>query len=255
MIPKQALSTLPDGLRKPLLLEYRRVVENYLERRWLASELSGGRFCEIVYTILLGYSKQTYAAKPSKPADFVTACRNLEKEKGVPRSFQILIPRLLPVLYEVRNNRDVGHVGGDVNSNFMDATAVVSMTKWILAELIRVFHDLDVKEAQTITDFLAERTIPVIWNSGVTMRVMNPKIPWKEQVILLASEAKNPLPMSSLMKALDCDNKSYLKKLLRELHDSRMIEFETKSEMVQITPKGAQAAEKVISSLAAIPSQ
>ena len=123
--PADALNAIPAGLRTPLLKEYESIVQNYMERRWSPSELSGGLFCEIVYTILDGHAKGSYASKPTKPSNFVGACKKLESNTGVPRSFQILIPRLLPALYEIRNNRGVGHVGGDVDPNHMDAQAVL----------------------------------------------------------------------------------------------------------------------------------
>ena len=126
MSAQNALSAIPDGLRLSLLSEYGSIVQNYSEHRWTPSELSGGKFCEIVFTILDGYAKGSYAVSPSKPSDFVAACRQLEQNKHVPRSFQILVPRLLPALFEVRNNRGVGHVGGDVDPNHMDATFVLS---------------------------------------------------------------------------------------------------------------------------------
>jgi hypothetical protein len=134
-----ALSPIPKALRDELFNEYRSIIQNYSEHRWSPAELSAGRFCEIVYSILSGFSDGTYPSKASKPSDFVSACRKLESNKNVPRSFQILIPRTLQSLYEVRNNRGVGHVGGDVDSNHMDATFVVSITNWILAELVRSF--------------------------------------------------------------------------------------------------------------------
>src|SRR6266436_4912695 len=113
MLSRQnALASLPVGLREPLLKEYNSIVQNFFERRWSPSELSGGRLCEIVYTILEGKAKGSYASQPSKPRDLVAACRQLETHSNLPRSFQILLPRLLPALYEIRNNRNVGHVGG-----------------------------------------------------------------------------------------------------------------------------------------------
>ena len=121
-----ALAGLPGGLRKPLVDEYRELTVRYQERRWSPAELGAGRFSEIVYTILEGHAAGSYASKPTKPKDFVAACRKLEQNTQIPRSFQILIPRLLPALYEVRNNRGVGHVGGDVDPNHMDAQFVVS---------------------------------------------------------------------------------------------------------------------------------
>jgi hypothetical protein len=251
MIPRQALNEIPEVLRKPLLVEYKRMVERYLERNWMASKLSGGRFSELVYAILVGFANKKYPATiPEKPKNFVLACRKLEEFTGVPRSFQILIPRLLPVLYEVRNNRDVGHVGGDVNSNFMDASAVVAMTKWTLAELIRVFHKLDVKEAQSIADSLAERTLPVLWRADKVVRVLNQKLPFKEQVILLASDSKGSVSLADLMRSVDCDNKTYMKKVLKDLHALRLIEFDESNQAVSITPKGSQEAEQIIGRIA-----
>jgi len=57
----------------------------------------------------------------------------------------------------VRNNRNVGHVGGDVDPNHMDAVAVMSMSNWIMGEIVRVFHRLPTtSEAQQLVDALAE---------------------------------------------------------------------------------------------------
>src|SRR4051794_20994835 len=135
-----AFSTLSPGLRTALVSEYSSILQNFTEQRWTPSELSGGKFCEIVYTILDGFSKKSYAARPAKPRNFVEACKKLESNAGVPRSFQILIPRLLPPLYEIRNNRNVGHVGGDVDPSFLDSSAVLSITSWVMVELVRVLH-------------------------------------------------------------------------------------------------------------------
>ena len=77
-----------------------------------------------------------------RPSNFVEACRRLESNSGGPRSFKILIPRLLPLLYEIRNNRNVGHVGGDVDPNHMDATTVLAIVAWVMAELVRVTRPL-----------------------------------------------------------------------------------------------------------------
>jgi hypothetical protein len=65
-----ALSDIPAGLREPLLAEYRSLVQNFLEQRWRPTELSGGLFSEIVYTILDGHAKTLYANKPAKPSNF-----------------------------------------------------------------------------------------------------------------------------------------------------------------------------------------
>lgn len=144
---QKALAAIPPELRHPLLAEYQSIVQNYAEHRWSPSELSGGKFCEIVFTILDGHASGSYPPRPSKPQNFAAACRKLEQNTHVPHSFQILIPRLLPALFDVRNNRGVGHVGGDVDPNHMDAIFILSSANWVMAELVRVHHNLSADDA------------------------------------------------------------------------------------------------------------
>jgi hypothetical protein len=237
--PDQALASLPDGLRKPLLQEFSSIINNYLENRWAPSELSGGRFCEIVYTILEGYAIRNYASSPSKPRNFVDACRRLENHTGIPRSFQILIPRLLPALYEIRNNRGVGHVGGDVDPNFMDSTAVVSMASWVMAELVRVLHGVPISEAQQLVDNLVERRLPLVWKSRDVRRVLNPQLSLKDQILLLVASTSTKVPVDHLFQWLDYGDRGYFNRLLRKLHDNRMIEFDRESQEVELLPPGS----------------
>jgi hypothetical protein len=193
-----AFSTLPAGLRTPLLNEYNSILQNFLEQRWTPSELSGGKFCEIVYTILDGFTKKSYATAPAKPRNFLEACRKLESNSGAPRSFQILIPRLLPPLYEIRNNRNVGHVGGDVDPSFMDSSAVLSIASWVMAELVRVLHSVSVGEAQQVVNSLSERRIPLVWESGGIKRVLNPGLSLRDQILVLLASCPGRIEVAQL---------------------------------------------------------
>jgi hypothetical protein len=241
----QALSTIPDGLRKPLIDEYSNIQRNYLERRWTPSELSGGKFCEIVYSILEGYSTGNYPSSPIKPTNFVDACRSLENNTSNPRSFQILIPRILPALYEIRNNRGVGHVGGDVNSNHIDSSAVLAIASWIMAELIRVFHDIDIQDAQKIADSLVDRKIPLVWHSGDIRRVLDPDMSIRHQVLLLSSGAPS-VTKDDLIRWIEPPSRSNFYTLLRRMHRSRLIELSSDRTTVELLPPGMEIVEQII---------
>lgn len=245
-----ALSALPNGLRAPLLAEYQTIVQNYLERRWLPSELSGGRFSEIVYTILDGQAKKAYANSPKKPQDFVGACRKLESNAlpHVPRSFQILIPRILPALYEIRNNRSVGHVGGDVDPNHMDSVAVLSMSNWTLGELVRVYHGLSITQAQQVVDALAEVRVPAVWSDGSVKRVLQPSLKLPDQILLLVATSLPSVTSSELIQWTEAADKRYFMKLIRLLHKKRFIEFTEATDRIQILPPGAQYIQQLVHS-------
>ena len=83
---------------------------------------------------------------------------------------------MLVALYDIRSNRGVGHAGGDVNPNLMDATVAYGMASWALAELVRVFHGVSTQEAQGIADVLVERKFALIWDTGKGKRVQDPDI-------------------------------------------------------------------------------
>lgn len=245
----QALNIIPEGLRKPLIDEYSDIVKNYLEQRWMPSELSGGRFCEIVYTILEGFASNSYASSPIKPSNFVAACRALESNTSNPRSFQILIPRIMPALYEIRNNRGVGHVGGDVDPNHIDSSAVINMASWIMAELIRVFHNLSIEDAQKLADSLVERKIPLIWQSGDIRRVLKPDLNIRYQILLLLSSSSTPIAMADLLRWIEPSNRSYFYRILRNMHSSRLIELSSDETIVELLPPGMTAVEQFTTSL------
>jgi hypothetical protein len=242
----KALAALPSSLRDELLNEYRKILQNYLEHRWQPSELSAGIFCEIVYTIVSNFPTGKYPAQAKKPKSMVDACRALESVTSVPRSFQILIPRLLPALYEIRNNRGVGHVGGDVDSNHMDATVAVSLCKWILAELIRVFHSLSIEDAQALADAVAERTVPIIWESPETKRILDPSLELKEQILLFLATSSLSISRADLRLWTESKNRDHFNKVLKAAHKMRLINLSADGKTAQILPPGTRYVEKLL---------
>ena len=241
--PDTALQAIPDGLRKPLLDEYASIVQHFSESQWKPSELSGGWFCEITYTILDGHAKGGYASKPTKPNNFVVACRKLESNGHCPRSFQILIPRMLPALYEVRNNRSVGHAGGDVDPNHMDATVVLAMCSWIMAELIRVYHDVETDEAQQLVDALVERRVPLVWKNGDMRRILNPSIKLEDQVLILLAQCSTPVSIETIFEWTDYRHRRHFDSTIAALHDRRAIEYSKHDGECEILPPGSKHVE------------
>lgn len=241
-----ALSGIPAGLRQPLLEEYRSIEVNFLQHHWSPSEMSGGRFCEIVYTIIHGHLSGSYMTSPEKPANFLQACRDLESFKVPPRSFQILIPRILPTLYEIRNNRGVGHVGGDVDPNAMDASFVMSTASWIISELIRFYHGVTTEEAARLTSQITELHVPLIWNVGEKRRILKPGLPIPEQIIILASMATGDVKIRQIRDWTDHMNITYLRKIAKDLHAKRLIEFDVNSDSIEISPSGSRLARDLI---------
>jgi hypothetical protein len=222
------------------------IMRNFRERRWEPSELNGGKLCEVVHTILQGHVDGRMPAGPRKPRNMVDACRALESADSTrfPRSIRIQIPRLLIALYEIRSNRGVGHVGGDVDPNHMDAKVVVEASKWIVAELVRVFHGLGPDEAAVVVDGLVERTVPVVWDIGDRRRVLRTDLSKRDQSLLLLYSANRVVPEDELVAWVEHSNASVFRRdVLRKAHRERLIDFDESSHEVRISPKGVAYVE------------
>jgi hypothetical protein len=238
-------SRIPDGLRDDLTQSYQQILRNFREHRWEPAELNGGKFCEAVYTILVGYICGQYEARASKPSNMVDACRALEKEtQSIPRSVRIQIPRMLISLYEIRNNRGVGHAGGDVSPNHMDAVAVLYMAKWILSELVRILHSVSTEAASLTVDALVDRESPVVWEVAGRKRVLIPGLKRKDQVLLLLNATPNAVHEEDLAKWMEQPNLSYFRRdVLRPAHRARLIEYDSETGLVYLSPSGTRYVE------------
>ena len=250
--PSKFLSSIPAGLRDPLLKSYEEIVTNYAEHRWEPAELNGGKFSEVVYSIVLGSLSGSFPTNPSKPPDMVAACRGLEKVTADPnrigdRSLRILIPRVLQALYEIRNNRGVGHVGGDVDPNYLDATAVYSMSSWVLAEIVRIFHTISTKEAQETVDAIIERKLPLIWEFEGNRRVLAPEMEKDNQALLLLYSKPGWVTEKDLIRWVDYSNSTVFQKtILKPFHKARLVEYDGAGHRVRISPLGIDTVEKQI---------
>jgi hypothetical protein len=242
----QALGNLPQGLRGELIGEYAKIVRNYRERRWEAAELDGGRFSEIVYTILRGYVDGSYPATASKPSNFPQSCEALASanRSQFSQSVRLGIPRVLVGLYEIRNNRGVGHVGGDVDANHMDATYVLHAAQWVMAELVRLFHNTDVDTATKLVSALVARTLPMIWKVGESKRILDSTLNLADSTLLLLYGDSEPITDRTLARDLKQPRLSNYRRVLRRLDEQVLIEYNEATGEAFISPKGEKEVEE-----------
>jgi len=242
----EVFGELPSGLRDELVGAFTQIVKNFRERRWEPTELNGGKLCEVVYSILKGKADGRYPARARKPRNMVLACQSLETEAvGAPRSIRIQIPRMLIALYEIRNNRNVGHVGGDVDPNHMDAVCVLQMAKWIVAELVRVLHDVETDTAAAVVERLVERETPLIWQVGGKRRVLSTTLSMRDKTLLLLHASDREVAESDLVSWLEHSNASvYRRDILRKLHRARLVEYDASGRTAEISPTGIAEVEE-----------
>jgi hypothetical protein len=243
------LASLPVVLRDELFRSFNEIVRNYRERRWEPSELNGGKLSEVVYSILEGHVSGTFPSKPSKPRNMLAACQAFEQADAQRfcRAVRIQIPRMLIALYEIRNNRGVGHVGGDVNPNLMDATAVLAMSKWVVAEVLRIFHSVTTDEATAAVEKIIERTLPVVWVVEDRIRILNPSLSMKVKSLLVLYQSQGWVAEDSLLRAVEHSNASVFRRdVLKRSHREKLIEYDAQHCRVLISPLGVDYVERTL---------
>lgn len=245
---EKVFAFLPLSLRDELLDTFNQIVSNFRETKWEPSELNGGKLCEVVYSILNGHISGTYPNRSTKPRDMVSACQLLSNAPmSFPRSVRIQIPRILVALYEIRNNRGVGHSGSDVNPNQMDAIMVLYSAKWIMAELVRLFNNVGTKEASLIVEMLVERQIPLIWNINNKKRILDDSLSMKEKTLLLLYSEQKGVGEKDMLIWIEHTNAAvYRRDVLHPGHKKRLWEYDKEAKTITISPLGITEAERIM---------
>lgn len=248
LVPGEALAQLPAQLRDDLLGAFGQIVANFSESRWEPAELNGGKLSEAAYSICSGLCSGAMPDRAHKPRNMVLACQDLERDyPDASRSPRIQVPRMIVALYEIRNNRGVGHLGGDVDPNHMDAACVLQMSKWIVAELVRILHELPISEASEIVDALVEREVPLVWKVGGKRRVLDPGMTTTDKTLLLLHGCPGAAAEADLADWVEHPTIAhYRRDVLRRLHRAKLIEYDPIARTAILSPLGITHVESKI---------
>lgn len=242
-----ALSGVPATFRKRLAAAHTKMKAAHRAREYDACGMQAGKICESLIRYLeqelLGQTTPFGATLPN----FSDLCKSMER---APRSaggeeFRILIPRALNYVHSMRNKRGMGHEGTEVSPHEADASAVVALANWCIAELIRVTSTLPMEDAQRVVDGLVERELPAVWSGAGRKRVLNPRLTRRDQILtLLYSEPDEAIPIEDLCSWVEAPRLDHFKaRVVLPMHKDRLIEYDKESETVILLPPGVAAAE------------
>ena len=243
-----ALAGIPNRkLRAKLIEAYLALKRAFMEARYDLTGLNAGKFCEIALRIAQERVLGTCEPLNKRIPNFAECCRDLvtSSSAAAPASIREIIPRALVFLYTVRNKRGISHVGGDVDANRVDAMTVVQTADWVVCELIRLFHGMSLEEAQDLVDALSTRQSPVIWEVGGKRRVLQTGLSAADKVLLLLyAENQMAVLTEDLRSWVEYSNASvFRRKVLQKLHNERLVEYDSETELVHLSPTGVGRVE------------
>jgi hypothetical protein len=150
------------------------------------SAVEGGRFAEAAFRMLEQETTGSFTPL-GKSLNTETIINDLRKlaQGSLPDSVRLHIPRSLRVIYDVRNNRDAAHLGDGIDPNVQDATLVVTVADWVLAEFVRLHHSVSADVAQRIVEELVARRAPVVQDFGGFLKLLNAGLGATDQCLVL----------------------------------------------------------------------
>lgn len=238
---------LPTELVEALLDEYKKLKENFLLGRHEPSELDAGKFCEVVVRIIQFETSQDkkYLSLSTKIPNFIDTVRKFEGlPANVNTSHKLHIPRVLIALYNIRNHRGVGHIGGDVNPNTADANFLVMGCDWILAELFRIYFICSLDDAEKIIQKIVKRKNILVYDFGNRKRVLKVKDYESRILLLLDEEFPNRINENTLFTDSEHSHSTTFKKILKKMHKDCLIDYHKGS--CVLLPAGIDKAEDLI---------
>lgn len=184
-VRRQLEKTFSKELLDKLFESYQLVSEYYYLGRHRPACFEGGRFAEVALRMLQQVTTATYTPLGRSIPNFrseVLRFESADKNK-FPDSIRFHIPRTLQVIYDIRNKRDVGHVGGDVDANFSDATLSVVSCSWVMTEFLRVYYTSDLKTAQELVNSLVKIRIPLIQDFSGFLKILKPSLSLPNKIL------------------------------------------------------------------------
>jgi hypothetical protein len=118
------------------LKHYLAAQQKYIEKDWDGVALKAGKFVEAVAKALVLHRGKKLPAN-ARHFKAGVELKALESLGTYPDVVRIVIPKGCLFVYEVVNNRGGRHDAGEIDANEMDATVIIPLMSWIVAEMVR----------------------------------------------------------------------------------------------------------------------
>jgi hypothetical protein len=245
LVEAQLSTKLQPKIVAELLDAHEEAKRNFYLGGLRLSAVEGGRFCEAAFRALeeLAGIAHTPLGKQLNTEKLILSLASLSPA-SVPDAIRLHIPRSLRVVYDIRNKRDAAHLADGIDPNTQDATLVVSVLDWILAELIRLVHNVSPDDATEIVESIVTRKAPIVQEFGDFLKVLKPGIGASDFVlVLLYHRAKAGATFDELKDWVRPTMRQNLKRTLEALVDVKdFAHFDGKR--YYITRLGEQSAER-----------
>ena len=128
----------------------------------------------------------------------------------------------------------------------MDATLLLNMQKWVLAEFIRNSSQLDYEESLNVIDSIIAKENSLIWIEDNIFKILDNSLNLEEKILCILYY-KNNINEKRLFELLEYSNITIFRKKMQLMHKQQKINYSP--DKVTISPIGISIAEKELNKI------
>jgi len=175
---------LPSDLVTEVIAAYEEAKTRFHRRDYRPSSVEGARFSEAVIRVIEWATTGTYTPVGGNlPKSVPNMIKQFESVAAVDDGLRIHIPRTLQAVYDIRNKRNVAHLG-NIEIGLQDSGLVVHILDWVMTELVRLYHNVPAAEAQKIIEDIVKKEVAAIQVINGFPRLLK-DVPGTDHILLL----------------------------------------------------------------------
>lgn len=236
--------SLDAGLVDELLAAYQEAKRNFYLGGLRLSAVEGGRFCEAAFRLLqqCTIGKFDPLGKQVDSDGLIKLLANIPAVQQ-PESVRLHIPRALRVVYDIRNKRDNAHLADGIDPNLQDASLVVAILDWVVAEFVRLYHSVTPNEARSMVENIVTRKAPAVEDFDGFLKVLRTDLGASDFVLLLLYQrGQQGATLGEIEAWIRPKMRSNLRRTLASLEHAKAY-IHGKNGTFQITRSGQQHVE------------
>ena len=230
-------TSIPEELESELTFRYKNVISRYRSGDLEHHETSVGKFCEVVLRIFEYILNGSYTPIGAPNRNLQNVIDKIIKD-GSDMSMRKRIAPLVRVLISFRNERDAAHIGG-FNLGIIDGNVTFYATRWIYAELIRIYSDTSNSQIQKKIDEGAKIEFPDLMRVGRRKIITNPRMTSEKEVLLSLEDGEKTF--KELYEMNKEQNKTRFKRKLHDMEKGKLIFYKNETSRYTILPEGKKA--------------
>lgn len=179
------------SLVEQLVTEFLDVERRYFLGDWEPATLNGGQFAEVAARIIYHIdSGNLNARKPlSDCLRYVEDTDNNNSHSFPQRRSALHLCRVLRTLYKFRSQRGAVHIDPDYTANQLDSQFVVSMVRWTMSEILRLFGTSDRAAIVRMIKEIVKYEVPAILSVDGRSLVQRTDCTIEEEILLLLNKS------------------------------------------------------------------